>query len=105
MRERFKKKPIVAVLLPITLLLGVVILIATSIGPLLNAALNVPLVQVENEEGNQTENLKTKKESEKIQLIAKEDGIVELKYDDTFSVIPLNEKRMNCHFLFIIRKR
>ena len=93
MREKFKKKPLVAVLLPMTLLLGVVILIATSIGPLLNAALNVPLVQVENEEGNQTENLKTKKESEKIQLIAKEDGIVELKYDDNFSVIPLNEKK------------
>lgn len=93
MRERFKQKPIVAVLLPITLLLGVVILIATSIGPLLNAALDTPLVQVENEEGKQVENFKTKNESEKIQLIAKEDGILELKYDENFSVKVLNEKK------------
>ncbi|MBO0454667.1 SpaA isopeptide-forming pilin-related protein [Candidatus Enterococcus murrayae] len=93
MREKIKQKPIVAVLLPITLLLGVVILIATSIGPLLNAALDVPLVQVENEEGKQAESVKTKKESEKIQLIAKEDGIFELKYDQNFSVKILNDKK------------
>lgn len=93
MREEIKNKPIVAVLLPITLLLGVVILIATSIGPLLNAALENPLVQVESEEGKQAESVKTKKESEKIQLIAKEDGIFELKYDQNFSVKILNEKK------------
>ena len=93
MREKIKNKPIVAVLLPITLLLGVVILIATSIGPLLNAALENPLVQVESEEGKQAESVKTKKESEKIQLIAKEDGIFELKYDQNFSVKILNEKK------------
>ncbi|MBO0412405.1 hypothetical protein JZO81_15145 [Enterococcus hulanensis] len=93
MREKFKQKPIVAVLLPITLLLGVVILITTSIGPLLNAALEIPLVQVENEEGDQVENINTKKEFENLQVIAKEDGIFELKYDETYSVAPLDEKK------------
>lgn len=93
MREKFKQKPIVAVLLPMTLLLGVVILIATSIGPLLNAALETPLVLLENEEGNRVEKFKTKEESENLKLIAKEDGIFELKYDENFFAVPLNDKK------------
>ena len=93
MHEITKQKKIFAVLLPVMLLLGVVLLIATSIGSVLNAALEVPFVHLKNEKGKLLEKIETKNELATFQLIANEDEIFEVKYDASFSVLPLNEKK------------
>lgn len=93
MHEITKKKYIFTILLPVTLLLGVVILVATSIGPILNAALEVPFIQLKNEKDKLIEKIETKNELETFQLIATEDGLFELKYDERYSVLPLSENK------------
>ena len=88
-----QKKTIIAILLFIVFFGGVIIIVGTSIGPLLHAAEETLLFQVENEEGIQIENDKTKKESEILQLTANEMGLYELPYDESFIVEPLNKEK------------
>lgn len=93
-----KQKQFVSIILPITLLFGVFILIATSIGPFLNAAVEDPLVQINNEEGIPIEEVDTKGNSQTVQMIAKKDGILELKYDERISILLMNEKKEESSF-------
>ncbi|WP_137665822.1 SpaA isopeptide-forming pilin-related protein [Enterococcus hulanensis] len=88
-----QKKYIIAILLFIVFFGGVIIIVGTSIGTILHAAEETLLFQVENEEGIQIENDKTKKESEILQLTANEMGLYELPYDESFIVEPLNKEK------------
>ena len=88
-----QKKTIIAILFFIVFFGGVIIIVGTSIGQILHAAEETLLFQVENEEGIQIENDKTKKESEILQLTANEMRLYELPYDESFIVEPLNKEK------------
>ncbi|MEO1769647.1 SpaA isopeptide-forming pilin-related protein [Candidatus Enterococcus ferrettii] len=92
MRKEIKAKKLVTILLPIIFLIGIAILQIPK-GELLRASNKDELVKV-TLEGKEAvfDQFKTDKETVKLTLEAKETLLLEIPYDENFSIDPLDEK-------------
>lgn len=92
MRKFFRANKTVTILLPIIFLIGILILQVFT-GDLLSASNKDSLVKV-TIDGKEvaTDNIETEKESINLTLETKEKALLEIPYDESFSVEPLNNK-------------